>query len=72
MNVFKVLCQKIIKKIIGYIHLQKEKGRGFSSYKLVGLMSALRKIVKQMLLKCFGNQNRKVIGNGHLGLSKGK
>lgn len=30
-------------------------------------MSVFRKIVKQMLLKCFGNQNRKIIA-----LTKGK
>lgn len=74
-NVFKVLHKKINRKKenICCTHLQKEKGGGFSNYKLVGLMSVLREIVKQMLLKCFGNQNRKVIGNSHLGLfTKGK
>lgn len=64
------------KETISYTHLQKNKGGGFSYYKLVGLRSVFRKIVKQILLKCFGNQNRKVIGIlstlGHLGLIKVK
>lgn len=70
----KCYTKKLIerKKIFAAL-IQKEKRGGFSNYKLVGLMSVLREIVKQMLLKCFGNQNRKVIGNSHLGLfTKGK
>lgn len=63
MKNMKILAMRIFKK-------RKEEYLG--NYKLVGLMSVLRKIVKQILLKCFGNQNRKVIGRGHLGLTKGK